>query len=344
MQAEEIKALRLARQHLVSPVSMQQAVQDLCGVQAQFLSNAMHALQIRSFDFSEEHARNELLKSWTLRGTMHVFAQADLALMLHEGRGHLLRPCDTLEADEFISKERKVFFADLIVSMIGQGKDEREVLKEICTSHGMTEAEGESVFNAWGGTIRALCEAGRICHVTQERKAFRLCPDFTPLEKDAAGVELARRYFTHYGLATVRDAAYFFGETQKQIKSWMDQLPLEASAFDGKTFYHLPCDDDQYASVPDCLFLAGFDPLMLGYEKKESLFLPQEYLRGIFNLAGIVMPAVLLRGSVAGRWKKTGKRLNVMMFKNMATSEKRLIEEKAYDLWGDGIRLDITNP
>lgn len=343
MQAEEIKAMRLTRQHLVSPVTMRQAAHDLCGVQAQFLSNAMHALRIRSGDFSEELAREELIKSWTLRGTMHVFAPEDLPVLLHEGRRHFLRPCDTLEADEMISRERKAYFADLIVSQIKQGRSEREELREICISHGMTEAEGESVFNAWGGTIRALCEAGRICHVTQEKKAFRPCPDFVPLDRETACVELLRRYFTHYGPATVRDAAYFFGETQKQIKSWMDQLPLQTINADGKNFYFLPCEEDDAADIPECVFLAGFDPLMLGYEKKESLFLPQEYLRGIFNLAGIVMPAVLLHGTVAGRWKKSGKKLNITLFKLVGTDEIRLIEEKAYALWDDGIRLAITS-
>ena len=62
---------------------------------------------------------------------------------------------------------------------------------------------------------------------------------------------------------------------------------------------------------PDCLFLAGFDPLMLGYEKKQNIFLPQTYLRGIFSLSGIVMPPVLLHGAVTGRWKRSGKRLQI---------------------------------
>ena len=56
--------------------------------------------------------------------------------------------------------------------------------------------------------------------------------------------------------------------------------------------------------MPDCLFLAGFDQLMLGYLKTESIFLAKEYIRGIFNLSGIVMAPILLRGRVAGRWKQ----------------------------------------
>lgn len=340
MQAEEIRLMRLARQHLVQPVSMEKAVRDLCGVQAQFLSNAMHALRIRCHDFDPVLAQKQLVKSWTLRGTMHVFAREDLPLMLHEGRSHFLRPCDTLEADEHMTKERKAFFAELITRKIGEGICEREALKAVCAENGMTQTEEESLFNAWGGVIRALCEAGRICHQVQEKKAFQLCPPFEPMPNAEAELELARRYFTHYGPATIRDAAYFFAATQKKVRTWLDQLSVQSVACDERSYFFLP-DDEKVTSIPECVFLAGFDPLMLGYEKKESLFLPQEHLRGIFNLAGIVMPAVLLHGRVVGRWKKERK-LTVTLFENVTPSQRCMMEQAAHECWGEEVNVVFT--
>ena len=210
-------AQRLYHQHLTAPVDMRSAVRDLCGVQAQFMSNAMHALRIRTVDFDEADAQ-QLIKSWTLRGTMHVFAPEDLPLFLHENRTHFLRPCDTLEADEHLTRERKRYFAECIVAAVASGVAEREALKAVCFEKGMTEDEAQSVFNAWGGTIRALCEAGQLCHKVQERKAYRLCPPFEPMGENEAHQELVRRYFAHYGPATIRDAAYFFGAPQGQIR------------------------------------------------------------------------------------------------------------------------------
>ena len=93
-------------------------------------------------------------------------------------------------------------------------------------------------------------------------------------------------------------------------------------------------------SIPDCLFLAGFDPLMLGYQKTESLYLPPEHLRGIFSLAGIVMPALLLRGRVAGRWKRTGKRLAITAFAPLSREDKELIAGKGEELWS-GVKLEF---
>ena len=47
MTLEEIKLRRLAGQHLLTPADTQTVVKDLCGVQAQFLSHALHGLSIR---------------------------------------------------------------------------------------------------------------------------------------------------------------------------------------------------------------------------------------------------------------------------------------------------------
>ena len=91
-------------------------------------------------------------------------------------------------------------------------------------------------------------------------------------------------------------------------------------------------------ALPDCLLLAGFDPLMLGYEKKQSVFLPPEYLRGIFSLSGIVMPPVLLHGSVAGRWKHSGKRLLITQFRPFSQEERGFAEAAAAQLWGEAVQ------
>ena len=208
------------------------------------------------------------MKSWTIRGTLHVFLAEDLPLFLHQGRKNKLRPCDTLEADDKILRERKLFFAEIILKEIEAGNASRDGLKKACAACGMTETEEESLFDPWGGTIRALCEAR---------------------------LELMRRYFTHYGPATIRDAAYFFGTAQAQVKSYLSRLPVESTDCEGRTFYYIPAGEGGGANgqqgIPACLFLAGFDPLMLGYQKTESLYLPGEYLRGIFNLGRI--PAIM---------------------------------------------------
>ena len=333
MTLEEIKLQRLAGQHLLAPTDTQTVVKDLCGVQTQFLNHALHGLSIRCTDVNTDG----LIKSWTNRGTMHLFSADDLPLFLHEGRTHFLRPVDTLESDVYISADRKAYFADLIVDAVSQGIDEREALKAVCEKAGMTESESQSLFDPWGGTIRALCEAGRICHKVQEKKAYQLCPAFEPMAEEPARIELARRYFTHFGPATVKDAAYFFGTTQTKVKSWLKQLPVTEATPDGKSYFYI--DNSLSAGeLPDCLFLAGFDQLMLGYEKTESLFLPRDHMRQIFNLAGIVRPAILTNGTVTGWWNLKNCKLKVTLF---SPTDQKLLTNAATKLWADLKEIEV---
>lgn len=332
MTLEEIKLRRLAGQHLLAPTNTQTVVKDLCGVQAQFLSHALQGLSIRCPEVNTDG----LVKSWTNRGTMHLFSADDLPLFLHKGRTHFLRPVDTLESDAYISADRKAYFADRIVDAIAQGIDEREALKTVCEKAGMTDNESQSLFDPWGGTIRALCEAGRICHKVQEKKAYQLCPAFEPMEKEPARLELAKRYFTHFGPATIKDAAYFFGATQAEIKSWLKQLPVTETTLDGKSYFYIN-NSLSADELPACLFLAGFDQLMLGYEKAESLFLTKEHMRDIFNLAGIVRPAILVNGNVVGWWNLKNRKLKITLF---SPADQKLISSTANGLWHDLKQMD----
>lgn len=335
MDREEIMLRQMKGQHLLQPVEGLQAAGDLCGFQAQYMSNALHALRLRSGSSDS----TGLVKSWTLRGTMHIFPERELPLFLHQGRSHYLRPCDTMEADEKTGKERKAYFARLVLDSVAEGIGEREMLRQRCFAAGMTEREEESLFNPWGGMLRALCEEGKLCYKVQEKKEFMFCPPFEPMEEKAARLTLARRYFCHYGPATIKDAAYFFGATQAQVKDWLSELPVSSAVCEGRTYFMLD-EGPVSGSIPDCLFLAGFDPLMLGYQKTESLYLPPEHLRSIFSLSGIVMPALLLRGRVAGRWKRTGKKLAITAFAPLSREDKERIAGSAEALWS-GCRIEF---
>ncbi len=309
MTDETIRLLRLSRQHLLFPSDSSTVARDLCGIQCQYLNHARHALSIRT----ETVDTDSLVKSWTLRGTMHLFRREDLPLMLHRNRGHFLRDVDTLRTDDRVSGQRKAFFAEGILDAVSRGMDTREELKILCRNLGMTETEETSLFDPWGGIIRALCEEGRICHKVMQEKAYSLCPAFTPMDRDSARLELLNRYFAHFGPASIKDAAYFFGWTQREIRQFLPRLELESVTLGNLTLYHSPGPEPE-TDMPRCLFLAGFDQLMLGYEKTGSLFLPRENLRDIFTRSGIVRPALLVDGTVKGHWNLKNNCLTIQCF------------------------------
>ena len=332
---------RLQAQHLLTPTDSHAAASGLCGLQAQFLRNAVHGLRIRTNRLSMEG----MVKTWTLRGTVHLIPEADLPLYLRTcgtaedvcatswygwvaGRGHANPP------------ERERGLARMMTAAIATGVDTREALREHLRNCGMTEAEESRVFDPWGGMIRELAEVGVIgfridmaddTH-PDETKRYRLLTPFTPLPEETARLELARHYLTHYGPVTLRDAAYFFHWTQAEAKALFLQSGAGSFVCEGRTYWHLPADAP-LRDLPPVILLAGFDPLMLGYRKEDNPFLPPEHLRGVFNLAGIVNPAILLRGRVVGKWKESKGKAELTAFDGIAAADQRLIMDEVAKLY-----------
>lgn len=342
MTLEELKIRQMTNQHLLEKTEKLTAVRKLCGVQAQFLSNAVHSLKIRCCDFKEDAVGERLVKNWTIRGTVHVFAEEDLPLFLHFSSADRYRSNDwtiptfwNQREDWALTPARQAELSEMILAALRERMQTREELKAICRGNGMTQSEEESMFHPWGGGIRELCERGFMHGVVSEEKAYCLSEVFEPMEEDAAELELARRYFTYMGPATIHDAMYFFRVTTGKVKQWLSMLPVISAECKGKTYFYIDDHACYDREIPRCLFLAGFDQLMLAYEKKECIYLPEEHLRKIFNLAGIVMPAVLLDGQVVGKWKKKNRKLMVELFFAVDKSGESAIRSAADELWGE---------
>ena len=317
-------------------------VRDLCGVQAQFFPNAMHSLKIRCNDYDEQTVAYGLVKYWSVRGTVHVFAESDLSLFIRCNNGESYRKNEwggytfwNQRREWALTPERQKELATIIIAAVSKKAYTRDELKELCRAHGMNDLEESSMFESWGGGIRELCERGFMHYVVQEKKAYIASPEFKPIPEEEAKLEIARRYFTNMGPATIHDAMYYTGAKQAEVKNWLKVLPVESIECEGKTYYYIPNGKSYDKEIPPCIFLAGFDQLMLGYQKKESIYLPQEHLRGIFNLAGIVMPPILLNGKVVGKWKKKNSTLTLTFFESVLDKDKNIINNAAEQLWLD---------
>lgn len=341
MTVEELKIRQLTNQHLIVPSDKLTVIRDLCGVQAQFFPNAMHSLRVRCHDYDENTIADGLVKNWSVRGTVHVFAESDLPLFIRCNNGEAYRKNEwggyTFWNDGrrvwALTPERQKYFANIIIAAVSERAHTRDELKELCRAHGMVAEEVDSMFESWGGGIRELCERGFMHYVVQEKKAYIASPEFRPIPEEEAKLEIARRYFTNMGPATIHDAMYYTGAKQAEVKNWLKMLPVESFDCEGKTYYYIPNGKTYDKEIPPCIFLAGFDQLMLGYQKKESIYLPQEHLRGIFNLAGIVMPPILLHGKVVGKWKKKNENLICTLFETVSDREKKDICDTAEGLW-----------
>ena len=238
--------------------------------------------------------------------------------------------------DDCLSSARKHELAAIILNAAQNGCCDREKLRLLCREYGMTETEEKSAFDAWGGLLRALCESGALCHIAQQKKAFRPCPPFEPMAKANALRELMQRYLTNYGPVTVRDAAYFFGLPRRELLPVIKSLSPREITCEGETFYSLRSGIAS-GDLNCCRFLAGFDPLMLGYEKRSNPFLPESALRGVFTLTGIVRPSILLDGKIVGVWKRRGKAVELTWLIPLQSLQRKRIEEEALQIFGDSV-------
>ena len=345
MTVEELKRIRLYRQHLTDRADKQTVVKDLCGLQCQFMTYAYHSLRIRCSETLDPKTFGDgLVKNWTLRGTVHVFSKDDLPLFRYDVGTYKSDEWDdtTYNGTLWISGERKRCFAKLICDLVSAGTDTREELRSECRSAGMTGAEESYVFNGWGGLLRPLCERGFLTYKVQEKKAFALSPDYVPMNKDGAKREQMKRYLEHIAPATVRDISYFLGYSQTEVKKILETLPIDNLNVDGTDYFYMGELPDDCPDIPDCVFLSGFDQLLLGYEKKDSIFLPPEHLRGIFTLTGIVLPALLINGTVAGRWKRSGRKIEITPFRKLLKREMKTIGSCALKLWGKNTVIEFN--
>ncbi|MCR5264824.1 MAG: winged helix DNA-binding domain-containing protein [Clostridiales bacterium] len=312
---EGLIAIRLFRQHITDPSDHLTVSRDLNGFQSQFISSALHSLSLRAND---RDLTEGMVRNWTVRGTVHIFAEDDLPIYKFDKDNH--RSLDFSgyrhysSGEPVISPEEQRYWSLRIIDLVKNGISLREDLKRACAEEGMSQDALDAMFDQWGGGIRELCERGFLNYRLTEKKGFEISPDFLPVGRDAAEKEILRRYFSSYGPASLRDAAYYYGCSQARIKEIIKSLPVKSVNIFGKEHYYIGDLAAGRTTIPECLFLGGFDPLMLGYRKDESVFLPDEYLRGIFTLSGIVMPAVMYKGKVAGRWKRQGKKIRIQFF------------------------------
>lgn len=331
---QELQRWQLWAQHLTQPADRLTVGAGLCGLQAQYGANALHSLRLRSGRVDTDG----FVKAWTLRGTLHLFPASDLPLYIPAAgvEGIFDTPYGQWLYDGHcqVSKDRMLFFARLLAGALCDTPIPRDELKDLCRTNGMTADEEERVFSGWGGVIRLLAESGVLCVSADVNRAYIRCPVLPSIPREQAEQALMERYVRHYGPVTLHDAMYFFRWTQKKIRDLLTALPVQTLTCQGRTYYYLQ-QPDVLPPLPRCVFLAGFDPLLLGYEKKESLYLPPAYRKRIFNNTGIVFPALLVDGVIRGRWKEQPRRIDVELFEPLSRPLQKALEKEAARLWPD---------
>lgn len=84
--------------------------------------------------------------------------------------------------------------------------------------------------------------------------------------------------------------------------------------------------DLEEANLPECLFIAGFDQLLLGYEKKANPFFDPKYIRQIYTLTGIIKPTVFYKERLVATWRRDKKNIVLDIFEDLSSSDLKDLE------------------
>jgi hypothetical protein len=144
------------------------------------------------------------------------------------------------------------------------------------------------------------------------RATYAPLADWAPLPAAGAGEQtvaaLARRYLAGYGPVAPEDFASWSGLPLSQARSAFaaNLKMLVAGILDGKPIWLLPEQtgwlDEQMAAEPTVHLLPGYDAYLLGYRSR-ALILDEEHARRVHPGGGVIRPALLVDGLVAGTWR-----------------------------------------
>ncbi|HFI0272994.1 TPA: crosslink repair DNA glycosylase YcaQ family protein [Streptococcus suis] len=323
------KGIILQKQGLLEPQSAEQICQNLNGLQAQFQPYVHVGFHNRmaNKDFHQTDWQEQLTRQWSIRRTVHAYLKSEIPLYIHEGR---MATEDFLnqQGQDGLSPQTKQKFHQIILEALEDGPKDRQFLKDLCQAERLTAEDEKALFNAWGGIFRYMVERGEI-YQAYGSKTFHRLQDFQPLSREKAELEIARRYFAGFGPVSLADARYYFKENKSTVLDWMRQLDLKTIEVAGEERFYL--GELEEAEVPDYLFIAGFDQLLLGYEKKANPFFDPKHIRQIYTLTGIVKPVVFYKGRFVATWRRENGKIILDIFENLTAKEQAALEEYRID-------------
>src|SRR5215831_14045710 len=198
--------------------------------------------RIAGATFEQALANRTIIRTWPMRGTLHFVAAADVQWMLElltprivaNNAQRLLRQFGLDEAAFARSKD--------LVARAPQGDTRltRNATYEVLETEGVSTAGQRGLHILW-----RLAQDGVICFGAREGKqqTFALLDEWAPkakrMSRDESLAELAGRYFTSRGPATLQDFAWWSGLTTADASAGLEMAKrsLAQETVKGQTYW-----------------------------------------------------------------------------------------------------------
>jgi hypothetical protein len=327
---------RMRRQFLdpIGTASVDEVVRRLCGVQAQVASSAELAVRVRRTtsapgEVGEALADGRLIKTWAMRGTLHLLTPEDagsfLALMA-AGRTWERKSWQTYFG---VTPDTVELLRDVVREALdGRTLTREELVAAVVERRGL-EHVGQTLRSGWGTLLKPLAWHGDLCFGPSQgtRVTFMRPEAASPRwaglpDLDTAAERAIVGYLGAYGPATGTAfatwlASGWFGK--RKLRAWFDGLGDRLAAVDleGELAYVRAEDlDDLAATRPTSTvrLLGGFDQFVLGPGTSDGHVTPAARRTVVSKTSGWIAPVVVAGGVVSGTWQLDGDRLVVTWF------------------------------
>ncbi len=301
-------------------------VTQLGAVQAQDYTGAKWALGQRLKDSSDaalDKLFNDgsILRTHLLRPTWHFVAPSDIRwlLKLTAPRAHAVNAF--MYRGEGLDKTiLKKSYVVLEKALQGNKQRTRTELASAFEKAGI-HAQGFRL-----GYIMMSAELdGVICSGARHGKQFTYAlleervPPVKPLTRDESLAELARRYFTTRGPATVNDFAWWSGLTVSDAKRGVELVKpqLGSEAMEGQTYWFKESKPPPKEKSPTAYLLPNYDEYFIGFKDRSAIgdIAKQEGIKG--DDPALIAHIVILDGQIVGGWRRTLEKNKVVVELNL---------------------------
>ncbi|TLM85388.1 winged helix DNA-binding domain-containing protein [Pseudarthrobacter sp. NamE2] len=315
--------LRLVSQKLLPmgehPGSVADVVRWMTAMQAQDFQAALWAVGIRLPGSGLSAIRSALdsgsvVRSWPMRGTLHLVAPEDLRWMLDLTAERLTKGIAARHRALGITWADVEACRDIALGRISAGGpvSRTDLFKEFDAAGQPTE--GQRGIHILG----TLCRHGWLLQgpVAGNQQLLVAFDEWIPvsrcIDRAEAIAEFLLRYLRSHGPATLRDFAWWTQIPLTEVRVALEEIrsQLVELVLDGTGYWMSPETAALLdAGVPgsrSVLLLPGFDEFLLGYTDR-SLVLPPEHANNIVPGGnGVFRKTVVAAGEVIGTWGREG--------------------------------------
>ena len=305
---DEVRSRRLARSHLVDRAPAGQlieVVRDVCGIHAQVMGSAELQLAARVEGITQDDVRDslwerrELVKTWTLRGTLHIHPADELSLWTAARRA-------VVGEEDYAGDD--VENVDDVVAAIGDVLRGRRLLREELADAVVARvgaAPREKLASGWGYYLGDAAISDALCFgpPAGSKVTFVHPADWLASQREweprEALREVARRYAETFGPVTYREFRQWFSSRSFSVddaKQLFDELELPELA-------------PPAPAVSSVRLLPEYDVYVMGFREREHLAPPevreQVAAHGKGRYEGPAgTPFLLIDGVCAGIWSR----------------------------------------